>query len=421
MRKFLAAFLMAILALAGTTPVPAADAPGYGVTVGGRIRSDMGWQFLGEHNRFGNNSDSSIANFFATVNTDSYLRATFSSADKNTGAHIELGLGGFTNRDNAGNAADNPVSLRIAYGWWKVASCRLLVGQFPGRLGDRILPGNNLGNGKSGKSDLKGFGFIGGTRNPKVALQMDVNDNFSFELALGQAGAEVSSFGMYPGPVTGVSSTDSYLPRLELVLDFNFDNFLIAPSAGISYQKATLGDAFSAVDDNTLSYIFILPLKYQNGPFSLVFNAFYGQNTDTDWNGENGTSWATPPGGGGRFYGGQPGVLPVLSGNQVEDTKYWGLGLGLAYNFTDTLGVKVGGGLANISNDAWELAGVDSNDSYTRWGAFISFPYKVSANFTISPELAYFDYGSRVGVNLAGIDDDAGHEVLAGVHFQFLF
>ena len=419
---------MAVLA-AVTMAAPAqaaADAPGYGVTIGGMINADMGWQVLGNDNIQGNNTDSSITNFFATINSDSYLRATFTSADKNTGALIELGVSAGQNVENDGSSdGDNNVSLRYAYGWWKVGSCKLLVGQMDGRLADGGAS-QALGDIKSGKGGLAGFGFIGATRNPKVALQMDVNDNFGFEVSLGQAGAETNTFGSLDAALQDVSSTNSYLPRLEVVFDFNFGNFTFGVGGGIAYQEYKISDGTTNgfnnndYDDSALSWLIWVPVEYTNGPFSVVLNAHYGHNVDTDWTGENTSEY------GGNFnsvngiYGGQPGSLPFYNGTDVEDTKQWGVGIDFNFELTEQLGLAVGGGVTNLSNDAWEING-QGNDDYTRWAVYVALPYAVTDNFTIQPEVGYYNYGDKVGPIGADEEDEAGDEWLVGVHFQFLF
>lgn len=415
---------MAVMAaMAMAVPAIAADAPGYGVTIGGRVKADMGWQMLNRDangpNVASNVTDSSITNFFASVNLNSYLRAMFTSADKTTGAHIEVGMGGFNNLRNdggTGNAtwpvANETVYMRFAYGWWKVGSCKLLVGQFAGRLGDGYYAGSNLGQAKSGKTDLNDFGFIGGTRSPKVALQMDVNDNFGFEVALGQAQSEFSGYNNIAGTsyIAGGASTNAYLPKLEVVFDFKFGGFKMSPGAGISYSKFKAAGDYDG-DDSVLSYLLVLPMKYESGPFSIMLNGFYGQNTDTDWTGENSN----------RVFGFQPQVLPVWGANGREDTKYWGVGLAGGYEFTQQVGIKAGVGFANVKNAAWNADGTVNNadDNYTRWGAFIAVPYKLTSNFTIAPELAYYNYGNRVGNCI--VNPDKADEWLLGVHFQFLF
>lgn len=428
MKKIFAAIaVLAVVAMAAPA-MAAADAPGFGVTFGGRIKADMGWQFLNEDVDSANKSGSSIANFFATLNSNTYLRTMFTSADKATGAFIELGMGGYVNNVNDGSAAGNDtVYLRSAYGWWKVGSCKLLVGQFAGRLGDRYIAGQALGSSKSGHVDLNGFGFIGGTRNPKVALQMDINDNFGFEVAMGQSGAEVNTLPQAAFGSGWTGSTNSYIPRFEVVFDFKFGGFMITPGAGISYQQFKWNNPTGAAnepDDNTLSYLLWLPVKYENGPFYVMLNAHFAQNMDTDWTGEQTGAWGTTNAYGlMRHYGGQPLALPTMKADgSVEDTTSWGVGATAGYSFTDQLTLKIGGGYVNLKNDAWErtVAGNTCDNNYGRWAAFIALPYKATSYFTIQPEIGYYNYGDKVAYNYNG-RDDAGDEWVIGVHFQFLF
>jgi hypothetical protein len=443
MKRFFAS-LAVLAAMSWAMPLMAAEVPGYGVTIGGTINADTGWQSLGEY-QLGNESDGRIANFFAIVNSDSNLRALFTSADKTTGAHIELGFIGITNGDNSGGPADNGVELRYAYGWWNVGNCKLLVGQMDGRLGDGGAL-QALGNDKSGKGGLAGFGFIGATRNPKIALEVEANDNVAFQIALGQAGAETSITFDEPIWTTNdvLGSTQSYLPRLEAVVDFTFENISFGLGAGISYQKAQYNDATLATlnmtdtDDSVLSYLLWIPIEFNYGPFSAVLNAHYGRNVDTDWTGENTTDldYTWNPNG---VYGNQPGSLPVLVGTangfDIEDTTQWGIGLDLNFELRENLVLGLGGGFTYLSNDGWavDYPGFTNygNDSYHRWGAYVALAYAATDNFTIQPEIGYYNYGDRVGLmtdNGAWVhplpdsdDDDAGDEWIFGVHFSFNF
>ena len=435
MKKLLAAVAV-LAAVAMAAPVmAAADAPGYGVTIGGRVKADFGWQIANSDHNYVNHSDGTLTNFFATLNSNSYLRTVFTSADKTTGAFFEVGMWGLQNRNNdGGNSGDNTVYIRHAYGWWKVGSCKLLVGQFAGRLGDRYYAGQGLAGSKGGKFDLNGFGFIGGSRNPKLALQMDVNENFGFEVSLGQPGAEVNPFTLANQDVPGTTpvvkysdfgSTNTYLPRLELVLDFKFGNFMITPGAGIAYFDSEWQEGLEPEDSSVLSYVLWLPVKYENGPFYVMLNGYYGQNMDTDWTGENNNGYNGNTSI-GAHYGGQPGSLPSIDNNgELQDTKQWGVGFAAGYSFTDQVTLKLGAGITWLKNDAWAdytVGGEDSDDKYTRWAAFIALPYKLTSNFTIQPEIAYYNYGDKVAAGFAGDDDsDAADEWVVGVHFIVLF
>jgi opacity protein-like surface antigen len=416
---------MAVLAaMALAMPVMAADAPGYGVVVGGRISADAGWQIKSGDYSPQNNTEDTLVNFFTGVQGISYLRATFNSSDKTTGARIEIGMWGRANADNTGNDTENGLVLRLAYGWWKVGSCTLTIGQAWGRLGGGAEVGQNLGRTKRSSGDLQGYGFVGATRSPRIALAAAVNDFFGFDVSISQAGAERSANQLAFSP-TGVpnqgvyigdGSTQNYLPKLEVVLDFSFNGFKISPGAGIAYQKWEFDLGANNNDDSVLSYLLLLPVKYEQGPFYAVLSAFYGQNISTDWSGENSVS-------DGFFnsvandFGGTRLALPSWGLNgEIEDTTIWGLGLGFGYSVTDKLTLKIGGGFSHLNNDAWELV-AGGEDSFTRWAAFIGAPYQVTSNFIIQPEITYYNYGDVVGVR----DIDAGSEWLLGVYFQFLF
>ncbi|MDR1397229.1 MAG: carbohydrate porin, partial [Desulfarculales bacterium] len=350
---------------------------------------------------------------------------------------------GITNGDNSGGPADNGVELRYAYGWWNVGNCKLLVGQMDGRLGDGGAL-QALGNDKSGKGGLAGFGFIGATRNPRITLEVEANDNVAFQIGLGQAGAETTINLIEGSDAWG--STQNYLPRLEAVVDFTFENISFGLGAGISYQKAEYNDFFGpnfadSSDDSVLSYLLWIPIEFNYGPFSAVLNAHYGRNVDTDWTGENTTdsdfNW-NPNG----VYGNQPGSLPVgvmnLATNTmyIEDTTQWGIGLDLNFELREDLVLGLGGGFTYLSNDGWAgnnypgLTTNYGNDSYHRWGAYVALAYAATDNFTIQPEIGYYNYGDRVGVEtfngvwvhpLPEGSDDAGDEWIFGVHFSFNF
>ena len=404
--------VMAMLAMVAVAlPAMASDVPGYAVTVGGRVKVDAGWQILpgNDDDKFvqNNSTDSTIVNFFNTTNTNSYLRVLFTSADKTTGAHLEFGLGSRENMQNDGVLNGAFAGTRFCYGWWKTGSCRLVIGHFAGRLGDRYYAGSSLGLEKSLKSNLESFGFIGWSRNTKIALQMEVNENFSFEVAIGQPGTEGTITDVF-GANTG--STNNWLPRLEVVADIKFGSFMISPGFGVSYSKWNF-DGAGADDENLFSFLLQLPAKYTAGPLAVIFNAYYAQNRYTDWTGEYGSESNMR-----RFqFGGNP-VLPVYTAaDGVDNTKEWGLGLAVNYAISEQLGINAGLGVAQLKNSAWEVG--DSAGKYTKFGAFVAIPYKLTSNFTIAPEIGYYNYGK----NPRNDDEKRGDEWLLGVHFQFLF
>jgi hypothetical protein len=128
------------------------------------------------------------------------------------------------------------------------------------------------------------------------------------------------------------------------------------------------------------------------------------------------------------------------TGMKLEDTTQWGIGLDLNFELREDLVLGLGGGLTYLSNDGWtadyNIPGLAvttnyGNDSYYRWGVYAALACAVTDNFTIQPEIGYYNYGDRVGIKTYnGIwqhplpdsgDDDAGDEWIFGVHFSFNF
>jgi hypothetical protein len=447
-KLFASAALLAVVALA--TPVMA-DVPGSGVSLGGRLKYDFGWQVLSKDAHH-NSSGDDITNFFSHVAANSYLRAVFTSPDKTTGLHLEIGLGNFTNNGNEGGTAQDILIARYAYGWYKVGSCTLIVGQATSRLGassvispSYISLGNNKGSGLHGTWALNGWGFFGETRNPRISLQVAANDNVGLEVSLAQAGSQSTPETRNAATQDAVvqnkflRNTDSYLPKLEAVVDLKFGNWYLAPGIGIAYTQYKENSSYKPlrtddIDDSFLSYVAVLPVKFNSGPFSAALSAFYAQNRDTDWTAkwDYRSELGANPGLGDGTYGGQPGAYPIQKANgEIEDTTSWGLGLALTYDFTPSLSIQVAGGFENLSNDAWNKnAGVSGaeqqEDSYTRWAVAAALPYKLTSNFTIIPTIGYYNYGDRVGADSRRAPTDkgpteAGDEWLVGVHFQVLF
>jgi opacity protein-like surface antigen len=300
---------------------------------------------------------------------------------------------------------------------------------------------------------------------------VEINENATLQVALGQPGAETTVnplWGEDAGTVYQYSSTNNYLPSLEAALDLTFGNFSIGLGAGVAYNTWKMdeqgaSDLLSAMyqavgyppvsvtfeDDKALSYLLWVPIEYSNGPFHGVINLHYGQNVDTNWTGGNtsefGSEFADLAGNG--IYGGQPGSLPMAKFEQVgmnpsgtllmnysmEDTTQWGIGIDLNFALTEKLTLALGGGVTQLQNDAWEFWAQEMaargapvaniSDNYTRWAAYVALPYALTDNFTIQPEIGYYNYGDRV-CNSETTDmseESAGDEWLVGIHFSVSF
>ncbi|HPC47515.1 MAG TPA: hypothetical protein PLW83_05685, partial [Deltaproteobacteria bacterium] len=68
------------------------------------------------------------------------------------------------------------------------------------------------------------------------------------------------------------------------------------------------------------------------------------------------------------------------------------------------------------------LKGDTYEDDITTVGAFVNYEYLVTKGFTVTPEIAYFDYGKDANKNkVSNGKNDLGRDVLVGVHLQYDF
>lgn len=399
MKKLFA--ILAVVAVLGLAmPVLAADAPGANVVVGGRILTDFGYQHLSKELTANKKEDVTTA--FVNVAGHSYLNAKFTSADKSTGGFIELGLG-----SKLGNTES--VSLRYAYGWWKVGNCRLVAGHDDGWVGTlKHAPKQYFGLTQSGKLLLSNWGYIYSGRHPQARFEW-MKDNMGFSLAVVQPLSELlpsQSGGLVTGSTAFPTSSDVYatVPRFDLAAQFTFGGLWVGPGFGWSQFKIEKG-ANAMKDDTITSFIAILPVKFTVGPFTAKAEVHWGQNNEYEWNGVNSGLKDLPR-----------SVAYRKADGSIEDTRNVGGFLALEYKLTTDLEVTAGYGIEMLNNDAWKKDAGFKNDDYRRQGMFLALPYTVTKNFSIHPEFNYFNYGDAVTNNA-----DSGNEWMLGLQFRFVF
>jgi hypothetical protein len=394
MKKTFAIMVALVALVAFTAPAWATEAPGPSFTVQGRMLTDLGYH--NNSKELTNNKKEDVTSAFVNLANTSYLRATFTSVDKSTGGMVELGLNSKINNQEG-------VSLRFAYGWWKVGNCRLYAGQTDNWLGSTAFaPKQYLGQTEGGKNTLTNWGYIYGGRNPQAGFQWE-SGMFGVQLALVQPGAE---------KVPTVAATqDLYanVPRVDFALMFKAGGLLVQP--GIGWSQLKLEKAATGGDDTFTSWIGILPVKFAMGPFTAKAEVHYGQNNDAEWSG-------------GRLSG--LGSLPLSmpytkSDGKIEDTKQVGGFLALEYKIIPAWEVTAGFGIDKLNNDAWKTTVAKGGagwkeDNYTRTAWFLALPYEVTKNFKIHPEFAYYNYGDNVKDG-----KDFGTEWIGGLQFQFVF
>lgn len=402
MKKLLIA-MVAILALAFAAPAFAADeGPGYNVVVGGRLWTDFGYQYTSKELGL-TSSGKDITTAFLNLNGNTYLNAKFMSADKSTGAHIELSISSTT-----GNTSS--VGLRYAYGWWKVGVCKFVAGHTDSWVGSlAFAPRNYLGTTQSAKILLINWGFLYSGRRTQIRFEMEPSKMFGFSVGLVAPESEMTT----PSYNTGWTVYDKYFnfPALEAALSLNFGPVLMMPGFGVSQGNFEFGSASpqKGYDDSYTAWIFQFPIKFQAGIFSLKYQIYYGINSDTSWGGE-----ALPT---AAARGKTLTALPLWTASgKVEDTTVLGTSLECAFQFNQLVGLNFGGGYISYNNDKLkETLGYANNDQ-SRYALFIAVPFQITKNFDLGPEFVWYDYGKSPSTNA-----DYNNEWLLGVTFRFIF
>jgi hypothetical protein len=404
MKKTFAIMVALVALVAFTAPAWAADeAPGPNFTVGGRMLTDVGYHNVSKE--FTANKKEDVTSAFVSLGNTSYLRGTFTSADKTTGGVVELSMSSKINNAET-------VGLRFAYGWWKVGNCKLYAGQTDNWLGSTAFaPKQYFGQTEGGKNEMTNWGHIYGGRNPQAGFQWE-SGMFGFQIALVQPGAEKIA--------TLPATVDAYanLPRIDLALKLNAGGFLVQPGFGWSQLK--MEGVASGADDNYTSMIFILPVKFSAGPFTAKVEGHWGKNIDGEWSGGRLPSLGTGLSANSTSTI-KLGMPEIKTNGKIEDTTQVGGIVSAEFKILPVWTAAAGFGIEKLNNDAWKqsaasggLAGKD--DNYTRTGYFVSLPYEVTKNFTVHPEFAYYNYGDNPLTS-----KDYGTEWLAGLQFRFVF
>lgn len=368
--------IMLAVAMAAAFAVPALAA-GPSVTVGGRMLTDIGWWNRSEEMM---SSGKDVSTAFVNMPGHSYLRAIFMAPDKTTGGMVELGL-----RSHQPTAS---VSLRYAYGWYKVGNCKITAGQTDNLFGTlAVSPKQNVGLNNNGHLLLFGWGMLWPHRVPQARIFWD-GGMFSLQFALEEPRAKSLS------GVTG----DFYInfPRMSLVARVKAGGFVMYPGFNFVQHKF---EGVAAGDDSYNTWAFVLPVKFTAGAFTVKAAGHYGYNFYTEY----------------PFYPAMTAPLVSASSGQIEDTKVYGGFLTFEYKMGN-MTLALGGGYERFSNDKWKSWLGYKDDNQSRYAFFVSLPTNINKYFKIQPEFSYYNYGDN-----ASDGKDAGKEWILGVQFSFVF
>jgi hypothetical protein len=376
MKKLFVVLLAAATVLAFSVPVWAAASPGATVTISGRMLTDIGWWSKSEELT---TSGKDVSTSFVNMPGHSFLRARWRTADATSGGRIELGLKSLQPTAS--------VSLRYAYGWYRVGKCRILAGQTDNWFGHLAYhPKQYVGLNNNAHLLLFGWGFMWPHRVPQVQFAY-TGKSFGIQFAFEE-----------PRYKTAPSGADIYFtfPRMSLTAYFKTKSFMTHP--GVLFVQHNFEGVASGQDDSFNTWAFVLPIKFTAGAFTLKFQGHYGVNIATEI----------------PFYPSLTGPVQKADG-KYEDTTTLGGMIAVEYK-VGALTVTGGFGYEKFQNDEWKDTLGYKNDDQVRKAYFVAVPYQVNKYFGIHPEFAYYDYGDDPSTG-----QDAGNEWMLGVQFRFIF
>jgi hypothetical protein len=268
------------------------------------------------------------------------------------------------------------------YGYYKFGNCTLLAGKTDGHIFS-VTAYQNFGFDNNNHIAGFGWGSIYDTRSAQVRFSQDISKTFGYDISFVQPMGYVDN---------GRLSVPTF-PLTALKARMNFGAVSLMPAAWVEYIK--WNDLPNNADDNMTNWGVVLPVVVKAGAFTGTFQGAYGINT-----------W---------------GVLALQSAfhkhqrvnGSIKNTTGWNGFADLAFTAgAVTPHFFIGYDRAENS-DAY--VGDDYND---RMMYGVGVNWKITDNFYIVPEFAYYNYGknpTKVG------NPDIGTEWLGGVQFQFVF
>jgi hypothetical protein len=360
--------------------------------IGGMALTDIGWWHMDKvvANRTGHGEFTTDYNSMVlTVPRHSRFRTLVQSG--NVGAYWELGMGrdlvaGHEEQDNnilAGQRT-NYIETRKIYGYYTFGNCTLMAGKNDGSFWTAV-PAQNFGFENNNHVIGLGWGAVYDDRAAQVRFSQDVSKMFSYQIALVQPS-------VVDVTVAGVNyDSVAKWPRIDAMVTLNFGAVSLLPA--VSYQQLVWDQSPTQFDDRFDSFLAQLPVKVKAGAFSFVGQIGYGQNLLFPL---QSAYWR-----------------PARIGGSVKNTTGW---FGLA-----DVGFTAGAVTPHffIGYDAPENSDAyvgDKKNQRLMYG--VSANWKLTDNFFILPEFAWYDYGKNPAVQG---NPDLGSEWLGGVQFQFVF
>ncbi len=384
--------VVAVLALAAPALADIAS-PSPQFSVGARMLTDFGWWNRSDELT---TSGKDVGTIFLNMPGHSFLRTRYYNADKSVGGRIELGLKSLQ--------PEASVSLRYAYGYWRVGNFRLLAGQTDNWFGSLAYHARQyVGLNEGAKLLLFGWGALWPHRVPQVQFTYSTA-TWGVQFALEEPRDRDTW-----GGATNVDIVYTF-PRASLTLMFKAGGFMTSP--GFSYVNHQYEAGAGSFDDSWTTWAINVPAKFTAGAFTIKFQGHYGINFQDEYPFYGARMQGATSGGvtGVPLYG------PILVvGSGVKDATIYGGYLAGEYKIGKVM-LTAGIGMEHVQNDAWNTANGFAKDNNTRTAFFVAAPYQVTKNFGVHPEWSYFKHGDSPATG-----NDQGNEWLLGIQFRFVF
>lgn len=381
MKKFIV--IVAALAMLAMAAPAMADiaSPSPQFSVGARMLTDIGWWNKSDERTV---SGKDVGTFFVNMPGHSFLRTRYYSADKSVGGRIELGLKSVQ--------PSATVSLRFAYGYWRIGNCRILAGQTDNWFGSLAYHVRQyVGLNEDAHLLLFGWGFLWPHRVPQVQFTYNTA-KWGVQFALEEPRQKTNLSG------AGTDSRFNF-PRASLTFMFKAGGFMTHPGFNFVQHEYEAGSASVGSDESYNTWAFVLPIKFTAGAFTLKFQGHYGVNFATEY----------------PFFPVALSSPYVKAGGGYDDTTIYGGVIAGEYKIGKVM-LTAGFGGEQFSNDSWKSGNGYEKDENTRYGFFLAVPYQFTKNFGVHPEWSYYSHGDSPATG-----KDQGNEWLLGVQFRFIF
>jgi len=319
------------------------------------------------------NGKSSIATAF--LDEAVHSRLYVKTSNENMSGYMELGMG-FGGPIAGAQNVEN-VNFRKIFGDYKFGDFKLTVGHTE-RMGQSERNPSQLLGLNQGYIIGMGFGNLY-TRVTQVRLEQrtgiwywGISANTPLQ-ALNVEGVTYSPTWNWAGLV-GIR-TDMFWATLD---------------GNVSFTNAK--DTPAGADSSATAWLVGLNLQGRFGFVTIEVNPWYGRNI-----GNIGYGFLSPA-----------DSVQVSATGKVFDSKVWGGWADVTIG-GDPFLVHLIGGYTEADNDLFA-------EKQRRYMAVIRGEYKIAANFSLSPEFGYYNFGSDTTTKAS-----LGSNWLAGVQFQFIF